>query len=169
MSRVNSYPNKQIHQKKSSRTILLYILNKGSTISVTMRMGILNFLIFMFYIQGIVISVNALHKDKLTSHAPQCKKNVSKHVETTIYPYTTHVYSRIKMRWGIKMSRVKLKIYYFYYPFYIYGRKSYRFVIVQVQLYILFLLHIFEIVLKTSVKDNRNISSNSPAIQYSYA
>ena len=37
----------------------------------------------------------------------------------------------------MKMSRVKSQIHYIHYPFFIYDRKSYNFVIVRVQLFTL--------------------------------
>ena len=63
------------------------------------------------------------------------------------------------------MLPLKPKILCIYYPFYIYYRKSYRFVIVEVKLFTYFLLRISEIVPKNSVKDNRNISPK----QFSYS
>ena len=72
VKQARSLTNKFIRGSHPELFHLLYILYKGSTITVTKRLGILNFLTLMSYIQGIAISVNALDKDKLISRAHQC-------------------------------------------------------------------------------------------------
>ena len=83
---------------------------------------------------------------------------LSTEVETTrSWNYFIHVYDSF-----LKMSPLKPKIRYIYYPFYIYGRKNYRFFIVEVQLFTFFLLYISEILWKTV----ETYQQNSPPIQH---